>query len=194
MDLPIIGAHCALERCGELDLLPIECPGCHSLFCRHHIALSCHSCSSLTKDRVNSELSEDTSTKSKRERCAQNSCQNSTFDSVVVQTVEPGRRMVATCPHCSGAFCAVWVAILVFLPFKWTLTFCFILFSQVIVILLITLAKIFHHHLLLRRIPRLMNSSRNTFPQPLQGHLCLTILQSLRPTPRKSPGFVGWNS
>ena len=192
----MIGAHCDLERCGELDLLPIKCPGCQRLFCRHHIVLSCHSCSSLENQRIDSELSEDPGPKPRRERCALSGCQKPTLESVIVDITGPERRVVATCPHCSGAFCAVWVVIYVYFP--WALTFgATYPLSQAIVIFQTTPAKISHrHHLPLRRIPRPINSSRNTSLQRLllRGHLRLRDLQSCRPTPRNSPGFVPLNS
>ncbi|CDZ97890.1 Predicted Zn-finger protein [Phaffia rhodozyma] len=42
MDLAPIGAHC--KHCQTLDFLPIACPGCAQVFCRHHISFTTHSC------------------------------------------------------------------------------------------------------------------------------------------------------
>ncbi|KAH8829696.1 hypothetical protein DL96DRAFT_1708816 [Flagelloscypha sp. PMI_526] len=44
MDLPQIGEHCALPQCNVLDFLPIQCPSCNAIFCRHHISMDSHSC------------------------------------------------------------------------------------------------------------------------------------------------------
>ncbi|GAA5869796.1 hypothetical protein JCM16303_001796 [Sporobolomyces ruberrimus] len=39
-----IGTHCSLSTCNSLDFLPITCPHCSSIFCRHHSRPLSHDC------------------------------------------------------------------------------------------------------------------------------------------------------
>ncbi|KZP24862.1 hypothetical protein FIBSPDRAFT_821693 [Athelia psychrophila] len=96
MDLPHIGAHCALSTCNDLDLLPIRC-NCEKLFCRHHIAPDKHECHAqlLHESKIPIEPW------AKSERCAMQACNKLTLASANAYPSD-----VATCSRCHKAFCA----------------------------------------------------------------------------------------
>ena len=52
MELPDLGAHCALSSCKRLDFLPVKCSGCGGLFCSSHFSPASHSCPSASDARV----------------------------------------------------------------------------------------------------------------------------------------------
>lgn len=101
MDLPHIGAHCALSTCNDLDLLPIRC-NCEKLFCRHHIAPDKHAC--LAQLPHESKIPIEPWKKS--ERCAMQACNKLTLASANASPSD-----VATCSRCHKAFCARCVAL-----------------------------------------------------------------------------------
>ncbi|BGP14363.1 hypothetical protein JCM10213_004490 [Rhodosporidiobolus nylandii] len=43
---PNVGTHCAFPTCKALDFLPLQCPFCHSAFCKLHASPAAHSCTS----------------------------------------------------------------------------------------------------------------------------------------------------
>jgi len=104
MNLPDIGRRCEANLCGDRDFLPIQCPGCQANFCRHHSSLDAHACPSLTAktDLIHPPAP-------KRARCAVATCDKLTMESNIVDTAQPDseRRIIALCPNCSQAFCAV---------------------------------------------------------------------------------------
>lgn len=52
-DLPTtLGSHCAYSSCNELDFLPISCPHCSLIFCRHHASTAAHACTQDPHNRI----------------------------------------------------------------------------------------------------------------------------------------------
>lgn len=108
MDLPTIGGRCEAYGCGAFDFLPIKCNGCQKCFCKHHVILDSHACVSLsTHQNVETLKDRKESDGYKRQRCAFDDCQKLTLESVIVDTTEPAHRILAVCPYCSRAFCAM---------------------------------------------------------------------------------------
>ena len=106
MDLPDIGHTCDAPLCGDRDFLPIKCPGCSKLFCRFHASFDGHECPSAQEKSDFIAGQEDVL---RRERCGVQNCSKPTMESLIVDTTEPERRVVALCQNCDGAFCAVYV-------------------------------------------------------------------------------------
>ncbi|KIJ47280.1 hypothetical protein M422DRAFT_778200 [Sphaerobolus stellatus SS14] len=104
MDLPDIGSHCEAHLCGDRDFLPIKCPGCQKVFCRHHSSLDAHSCPSLAFKSITPG---DETTSPRRDRCFVTTCQKPTLESMIVDTTEPEKRVIALCANCAQAFCAI---------------------------------------------------------------------------------------
>ncbi|CAH8511450.1 unnamed protein product [Heterobilharzia americana] len=44
MEFPNLGANCAVSTCRKLDFLPVQCSGCHSIFCKDHYSYNSHNC------------------------------------------------------------------------------------------------------------------------------------------------------
>ncbi|KAI0060837.1 hypothetical protein BV25DRAFT_1827397 [Artomyces pyxidatus] len=97
MDLPVIGAHCALASCHQLDLLPIRCR-CDNQFCSAHIFPDNHDCpvdpSYAPSDRPALD---------KLQRCAVVACTRPSLDGFV-SDAQAGVR--ARCPRCTLGYCA----------------------------------------------------------------------------------------
>src|ERR1700722_9476278 len=91
MDLPLIGSHCSLSSCNELDLLPIRCQ-CDKTFCRLHISPETHQCT------LNVPLPHPDAgpTTSEFPQCAMEHCSNNVISSVC-------------CPQCRQSFCVQYV-------------------------------------------------------------------------------------
>ncbi|TDL25060.1 hypothetical protein BD410DRAFT_785832 [Rickenella mellea] len=68
MDLAVIGTHCSLLSCRELDLLPVKCR-CEKLFCRRHFLPDDHDCLANQSDTPSTPFSA-----TKRPRCAFEAC------------------------------------------------------------------------------------------------------------------------
>ncbi len=114
MDLPAIGAHCALPSCNELDLLPIQCY-CDKLFCKKHIAPDSHDCPSGFNDTTKLSDVDLKILTSKRQKCAYQGCTKPSLESAATITgddeKQSGERTPAVCSRCSFAFCAPYVYI-----------------------------------------------------------------------------------
>lgn len=44
-DPTLIGAHCQLSSCNQLDFLPFKCESCHNVYCLEHRSENIHNCS-----------------------------------------------------------------------------------------------------------------------------------------------------
>jgi hypothetical protein len=108
MDLPVIGSHCSLSSCKDLDLLPIRCQ-CGKLFCRHHISPGAHDCSPdlATQNPI-------TRVTLPFEKCAAEKCKQHSLESFIGSALDEAGRSPATCTHCHKAFCVRSVAIVGF--------------------------------------------------------------------------------
>lgn len=49
--LLVIGEHCSVEWCNQLDFLPYTCQDCKGTFCFEHYQRSDHSCQAVPKSR-----------------------------------------------------------------------------------------------------------------------------------------------
>merc|ERR1712018_63614 len=88
MELPHLGAHCALTSCNRLDYLPVKCELCSKTFCSEHgYAPTSHSCTEQHKikdvtvnvcdkcnKRVDNVTSHDCKKQKRKFRCAANKC------------------------------------------------------------------------------------------------------------------------
>lgn len=100
MDLPVIGSHCSLATCRDLDLLPIKCR-CDKVFCRYHISPESHECPvdpAEHRESVGASFE-------KLERCAAENCNKPSLDAFVGGASNESKSS-AGCPHCQKAFCA----------------------------------------------------------------------------------------
>lgn len=104
MDIPSVGAHCALPSCNVNDFLPIKCT-CEQVFCRAHISPDLHACPSL--DAHSNFQPDSSSDPSKRlQRCAFETCNKPSLESFLSsETREDSSRSPAVCSRCSKAFC-----------------------------------------------------------------------------------------
>lgn len=103
MDLPVIGAHCALPSCNELDLLPIQCL-CDNMYCRKHIFPESHDCTSL----VTIDQDVQSRNKDRSGRCSFTKCNRQNLSSFGSTSNNIGNS--AECTGCSFSFCAVCVS------------------------------------------------------------------------------------
>ncbi|KJA27270.1 hypothetical protein HYPSUDRAFT_35109 [Hypholoma sublateritium FD-334 SS-4] len=87
MDLPQIGAHCALPFCNVLDFLPITCK-CQRSFCTTHILADRHDCPLLTANIVTADLPKSSE---QLPHCAHHACQKISLKE--------------TCQACTKSFC-----------------------------------------------------------------------------------------
>lgn len=97
----MIGSHCSLSSCRDLDLLPIRCR-CDHLFCRHHIPPESHDCP--IDPAANNPAPE--LPFQKLERCAADKCHKPSLASFITSASDETSRSSATCPRCQKAFCA----------------------------------------------------------------------------------------
>ncbi|KAG2020621.1 hypothetical protein CC2G_005942 [Coprinopsis cinerea AmutBmut pab1-1] len=95
MDLPQIGAHCALETCNVCDFLPITCK-CQKKFCRDHIFPDNHGCTAVAEAQTASAT---TASGPPLKRCTLEGCQK---PSLYAFTNDPERE---SCEKCHGSFC-----------------------------------------------------------------------------------------
>ncbi|KAI0693897.1 hypothetical protein BC835DRAFT_1275376 [Cytidiella melzeri] len=101
MDLPAIGAHCALDTCNVNDFLPLRCR-CDRLFCKDHIVPETHCCTLLeTEDRPSSSTPE-----RPLQRCAAARCNKPSLEAFVTDIANTKGRTPAVCERCKQAFCA----------------------------------------------------------------------------------------
>ncbi|KIK83701.1 hypothetical protein PAXRUDRAFT_832036 [Paxillus rubicundulus Ve08.2h10] len=102
MDLDLIGKHCTLRTCNELDFLPIQC-SCLRWFCSLHISPDNHDCSTVVQRQLQPFLP----STGVRARCASAGCSRPSLDSAVSTTDLPyeGQRSNACCPGCRVSFC-----------------------------------------------------------------------------------------
>ncbi|KDQ12328.1 hypothetical protein BOTBODRAFT_113153 [Botryobasidium botryosum FD-172 SS1] len=101
MDLAPIGAHCSRPLCNDLDLLPIQCPHCRALFCRHHISQESHACSHTVAKNPS-----DAASWERRAVCTVQGCTKPALDSVVEKSAtgeSPANS--GLCSKCNGSFC-----------------------------------------------------------------------------------------
>ncbi|KAI0811105.1 hypothetical protein BC629DRAFT_1672292 [Irpex lacteus] len=101
MDLPAIGAHCALDTCNVNDFLPIRCR-CDRLFCKDHISPETHTCPTLQ----NEDKSTGSAPQWKLQRCAVEKCNEPSLDAYVVDDSDTKDRPPTTCERCKRSFCA----------------------------------------------------------------------------------------
>ncbi|KZV70477.1 hypothetical protein PENSPDRAFT_651480 [Peniophora sp. CONT] len=99
MDLPVIGAHCSLLTCNELDLLPLICV-CSQRFCKKHIAADAHEC---PVDR--SAASASAVSHPALKRCAVTSCGKPSLEAFIQDSSDTTNRIPALCSRCKLAFC-----------------------------------------------------------------------------------------
>ncbi|KDQ59405.1 hypothetical protein JAAARDRAFT_127056 [Jaapia argillacea MUCL 33604] len=99
MDLPVVGAHCALASCHELDFLPIRCR-CDKFYCRHHISPETHHCVVEPSTPVVNATFE------KLVRCALDGCNKPSLESFVAGSGTTAGRSPAVCSACNLSFCA----------------------------------------------------------------------------------------
>ncbi|XP_016840948.1 AN1-type zinc finger protein 2A [Nasonia vitripennis] len=52
MEFPNLGEHCSENTCNRLDILPLKCDACASIFCTDHISYVGHTCPSAYKKDV----------------------------------------------------------------------------------------------------------------------------------------------
>jgi AN1-like Zinc finger len=97
MDLPMIGSHCALQSCNDLDLLPIRCQ-CEKLFCRQHIAADSHDCPIATSTHSNYSHFE------KLQRCSLENCSKPSLESFNGANSLDHKASLA-CSLCHLSFC-----------------------------------------------------------------------------------------
>ncbi|KAG8958991.1 hypothetical protein FRC03_008556 [Tulasnella sp. 419] len=109
MDLDPIGNHCSKESCNDLDFLPIACPYCEALYCRHHYSPDAHECSKHSEDGGSINKGKDKVEWIPRAKCAMEGCSKPTLESAAVigggSTDESGATISASCPKCSLSFC-----------------------------------------------------------------------------------------
>ena len=98
MDLPQIGAHCALSSCNVLDFLPITCK-CNRQFCSEHITPDRHDCSAFAAATVDISTSLDPI-----QRCGVHGCNKPSLRIFNRNTDE-------TCSLCHQSFCPEYVLI-----------------------------------------------------------------------------------
>ncbi|EIM90521.1 uncharacterized protein STEHIDRAFT_51503 [Stereum hirsutum FP-91666 SS1] len=96
MDLPLIGAHCSLSSCNELDLLPIRCL-CDKQYCRKHFLPDDHACPINLTATPQPALD-------KLQRCASVNCKKPSLEAFVRSS--DTNRVPALCPRCNLAYCA----------------------------------------------------------------------------------------
>ncbi|KAH9999028.1 hypothetical protein BJV77DRAFT_978537 [Russula vinacea] len=101
MDLPLIGAHCSLPSCRELDLLPIRCR-CDRQFCKNHVFPDAHQC----PIDPSQALRDASPALQKLQRCALASCTKPSLDAFVGDAAGEQGRASALCPRCTLAYCA----------------------------------------------------------------------------------------
>lgn len=102
MDLPVIGAHCSLSTCNELDLLPLTCL-CSQRFCKKHIAADAHECP-VDRSATASAVSHPA-----LKRCAVTSCGKPSLEAFIQDSSDTTNRIPALCSRCKLAFCVSWV-------------------------------------------------------------------------------------
>lgn len=105
MDLPMIGAHCALETCNVNDFLPIRCK-CDRLFCKDHISPEMHACITLhTEDKPAAS----STSVHKLQRCAADKCNKPSLEAFVADNFDTAGRIPAVCERCKQSYCATYV-------------------------------------------------------------------------------------
>ena len=104
MDLPVIGAHCSLSSCRNLDLLPIRCR-CDKQFCKDHIFPDAHQC----PVDPSQALKDASPVLQKLQRCALATCTKPSLDAYVGDSAGEQGRASMVCPRCGLAYCASYV-------------------------------------------------------------------------------------
>lgn len=106
MDVPAIGAHCALSSCNVNDFLPIKCK-CERLYCRDHIFPEAHECPVAAASASPSNPLSST----KLERCAFETCKKPSLEAFLSASTreDAAGRSAALCEGCKKAFCAEYV-------------------------------------------------------------------------------------
>jgi hypothetical protein len=156
MDLPIIGSHCSLSSCNELDLLPIRCR-CDKAFCRFHISPETHDCPSQTR------LSNVATTPTGLRRCAREHCSKPALDVSTPSPLDSLEPDNIGCPQCHLSFCVKYVSV----PY-WFISFEPIASNLLAVIDTLTLTRVTHQTSKCNlRTQQDENSSRSIFPLPL---------------------------
>ncbi|KAI0086668.1 hypothetical protein BDY19DRAFT_995676 [Irpex rosettiformis] len=102
MDLPTIGAHCALDACNINDFLPIRCR-CDKLFCKDHISPETHACPTLIQTKDKPTIS---TPQQKLQRCAADKCNKPSLEAFVADSSDTNGRTPAVCERCKQSFCA----------------------------------------------------------------------------------------
>jgi hypothetical protein len=100
MDLPVIGSHCTLSTCHDLDLLPVTCTSCTKLFCRFHVSRDAHACPVNLNNNVHPASSH------KLARCALEPCSKPSLEAFLGSAANQTDRSPAICIRCRRAFCA----------------------------------------------------------------------------------------
>ena len=76
----LIGQHCSISTCNQLDFLPFTCRYCNKVFCRHHKDITSHQCEQY--ERVASKLEGKPQHEIVRYKCSFGDCKNTESVSV----------------------------------------------------------------------------------------------------------------
>ncbi|KAK1777122.1 hypothetical protein QBC45DRAFT_417538 [Copromyces sp. CBS 386.78] len=105
-DASLIGKHCQLEYCNQLDFLPFFCQSCHKTFCLDHRSESSHNCScagAWAERRRLAQLARPSAGEGKRMRdlVAQKPCADDACKTIIGTSLVPG----VHCTSCNRDYC-----------------------------------------------------------------------------------------
>ncbi|KAI2467149.1 AN1-type zinc finger protein [Annulohypoxylon bovei var. microspora] len=105
-DATLIGKHCQLEYCNQLDFLPFFCQSCKKTFCLDHRSETAHKCASAgawARRRREAQLARPSAGEGKRMRdlVSQKPCASPDCRSVIGTSLVPG----VHCAGCNRDYC-----------------------------------------------------------------------------------------
>ncbi|KAK3487581.1 uncharacterized protein B0T23DRAFT_386213 [Neurospora hispaniola] len=105
-DASLVGKHCQLEYCNQLDFLPFLCQSCHKTFCLDHRSESSHNCAcagAWAERRRLAQLARPSAGEGKRMRelVSQKPCADDACKTIIGTSLVPG----VHCPSCNRDYC-----------------------------------------------------------------------------------------
>src|SRR3569833_1204288 len=105
-DASLIGKHCQLEYCNQLDFLPFYCQSCHKTFCLDHRTESAHKCAKAgawAERRRQAQLARPAAGEGKklRDYVSEKPCASPSCMTVVGTSLVPG----VHCAGCNRDYC-----------------------------------------------------------------------------------------
>ncbi|KAI1478347.1 hypothetical protein K445DRAFT_335580 [Daldinia sp. EC12] len=105
-DVSLIGKHCQLEYCNQLDFLPFFCQSCKKTFCLDHRSESAHKCANAgawAERRRQAQLAKPSAGEGKRMRdlVSQKPCAATDCKTIVGTSLVPG----VHCSSCNRDYC-----------------------------------------------------------------------------------------